>query len=321
MGGTISVKSQLGQGSRFTLQLKLPAVVAPDHPAGIHATAGSGLSGVRILAADDIEVNRLVLADLLSYEGASVVFAENGEQVLAQIQRAGADAFDVVLMDVQMPLMDGIEATRRIQQIAPKIPVIGLTAYALSEERDKCKAAGMVDVVTKPINVKILVNTIRKEVHARNSLLPLASVATAVVADQSNNTATNMATAAKPDAGPTTLPPASGPIDWPALLLRYGGRHDFVKKLVHSIRLHYANTPQLLRAAQQAGDHLALADMVHSLKGVSLEARSLRELTLALELAGYAADDVAAQRVAALAQALDAVLAELTAVDQPQWGT
>ena len=70
----------------------------------------------------------------------------------------------MVLMDVQMPGMDGFEATRRIRLIAPALPVVGVTAYALAEEREKCLASGMVDVVTKPINLKVLVETIRRQV-------------------------------------------------------------------------------------------------------------------------------------------------------------
>ena len=307
MGGTISVESQLGSGSTFTLQLKLPAALAPDHPAGTKETAGSGLSGVRVLAADDIEVNRLVLTDLLQHEGASVVFGENGEHALAHLRRLGVDAFDVVLMDVQMPVMDGFDATRKIQLIAPKLPVIGLTAYALSEEREKCKAAGMVDVVTKPINVKVLVDTIRTQVHLRNPLLPLIDA----VAD----TGTAVAT---PPAGNGAG--VAGPIDWPALLQRYGGRYEFVKKLALSIRQHYADTPHLLRAAEQAGDHAALAAMAHSLKGVNLEARRLRELTLEFESTEHMGGSAAAQRASAVADALELVLAELAVVDQPQWG-
>ncbi|MFZ4622801.1 MAG: PAS domain S-box protein, partial [Rhodoferax sp.] len=312
MGGHISVKSQLGYGSTFLLHLNLPAVAAPDHPAGLADTTGSGLAGVRVLAADDIEVNRLVLADLLLHEGAQVVFAENGEQVLERLHRAGARAFDVVLMDVQMPVMDGFDATRKIQLIAPKLPVIGLTAYALTEEREKCLAAGMVEVVTKPINIKILVDTIRTQVHRSNTKLPLADVA------------------ADTDAAAATLPipvpamdilGADGPIDWPALLLRYDGRHDFVRKLANSLRLHHADTPGRLRAAQGSGDRKALAVMAHNLKGVDLEARRLRELTLQFESDERAGCSISAQRVEALAAALEAVLAELTVVDQPQWGT
>jgi PAS domain S-box-containing protein len=310
MGGNISVESRLGYGSTFLLHLNLPAVAAPDHPAGLADTAGSGLAGVRVLAADDIEVNRLVLADLLLHEGAQVVFAENGEQVLAQLHHAGVSAFDVVLMDVQMPVMDGFDATRRIQLIAPTLPVIGLTAYALSEEREKCLAAGMVEVVTKPINVKILVDTIRTQVHRSNPLLPLVEVA-----------ATPDAVLATLDLSALAAAGTERPIDWAALLGRYGGRYEFVKKLANSLRLHHADTPARLRAAQQSGDRKALAVMAHNLKGVNLEARRLRELTLAFESDERAGCSITAQRVEALAAALDAVLLELAVVEQPQWGT
>jgi hypothetical protein len=124
----------------------------------------------------------------------------------------------------------------------------------------------------------------------------------------------------------TATPPAGnglgvdGPIDWPALLQRYDNRHDFVKKLAHSIRQHYADTPHLLRAAEQAGDHAALAAMAHSLKGVNLEARRLRELTLEFESTEHTGGSTAAQLASAVADALELVLAELAVVDQPQWG-
>ncbi len=84
--------------------------------------------------------------------------------------------------------------------------------------------------------------------------------------------------------------------------------------------LHYADTPDLLRAAVLAGNHKALAAMAHSLKGVNLEARRLREVTLAFESAGHTGGGVDAQQATAVADALEAVLAELAAVDQPQWG-
>lgn len=112
-------------------------------------------NGISVLAVDDIDVNRLMLGDMLAPEGACVVFAENGEQ-LEILKQKGIAAFDVVLMDVQMPVMDGFEATRNIRLISPGLPVIGLTAYALAEDRKKCLSAGMADVVTKPLNIKLL---------------------------------------------------------------------------------------------------------------------------------------------------------------------
>jgi CheY-like chemotaxis protein len=165
MGGEIAVESAPGAGSAFTLRLPLPAV-APGIEAYTGKTAATGprLTQLRVLAAEDVEVNQIILEDMLVHEGAHVVFADNGQQALERLEEAGVTAFDVVLMDVQMPVMDGHEATRRIRKMSPELPVIGLTAHALAEERRKCLAVGMVDQVTKPIDIDTLVNVIRKHV-------------------------------------------------------------------------------------------------------------------------------------------------------------
>ena len=163
MKGSIFVESQPGLGSQFTLSLPLPsAETAEMQVEQKDETDGPRLRGLRILAAEDVEMNRIILEDLLESEGADVVFAENGQEALDHLMERGVTHFDLVLMDVQMPVMDGYTATRRIHEMAPDLPVIGVTAHALHEEREKCLAMGMVDHVTKPIVPDILIRSIRR---------------------------------------------------------------------------------------------------------------------------------------------------------------
>ncbi len=162
MGGTIQVVSTPWRGSTFTLQLPFREVAmspaSETAPANSFSPAGK-LAGFRVLVAEDLEANRLILADLLDEAGATCVFAENGRVAVERVA-AAPQAFDVVLMDIQMPEMDGNEATRRIHAIAPELPVIGLTAHGLSQDRATSLAAGMKDHLTKPIDPKVLVTAI-----------------------------------------------------------------------------------------------------------------------------------------------------------------
>ena len=299
MGGDITVNSIQGEGSSFLLHLPLTA--DPDHFAV--KVAGADLSGLSILAADDVEMNRLILEDLLVHEGAKVVTAKNGLQALEILEHAGVAAFDMVLMDVQMPVMDGMEATRRILLIAPNLPVIGVTAHALPEERQKCLAAGMVDVITKPINNKLLLLAILREVKA--------SVMKASAADSQDAVIENQPSVVESLAISCADPPVPGQIDWQALLARFNGRQGFVRKLAASVLEYHQETPARLRAAEKAGDLKELAQLVHSVKGVSgnLQARRLHELAQALEIEVRAGDELAA--VEALILAVEAFLAEL----------
>ncbi len=92
------------------------------------------------------------MQSVLDDDGAQVTIAANGLQALEQIRQHGANAFDIVLMDIQMPVMNGYEATRQIHALAPKLPIVGQTAHALAEERAACLEAGMVDHISKPID-------------------------------------------------------------------------------------------------------------------------------------------------------------------------
>ena len=166
MGGVIEVESQAGRGTTFTLKLPLAESQPPAEKEKFTSDKDAKqLQGVRILAAEDVEMNRIILEDLLEEEGAQVVFCEDGKQALERLKDAGANDFDIVLMDVQMPIMDGYEATRRILKIAPDLPIIGLTAHALAEEREKCLSTGMVDHITKPIDPDVLIDAIHRHIE------------------------------------------------------------------------------------------------------------------------------------------------------------
>jgi len=136
----------------------------PSLSAAAAAAAASRLSGLRVLGAEDNEVNRLVLDDMLQIEGASFTCFENGRLALDHLHQVGAGAFDLVLTDVQMPELDGYGLAQEISRVAPGLRVIGLTAHAMDEERLRCLASGMVDRVVKPISPEALVSTILRHV-------------------------------------------------------------------------------------------------------------------------------------------------------------
>jgi signal transduction histidine kinase len=162
MGGGIEVRSQIGQGSEFILSLPLAAAARPDEVAVPEASGGQRLRGLRVLAAEDNEVNCLVLESMLEFEGAKVVFVSNGQEAVDAMQKSDATGYHAVLMDVQMPVMDGLEATRRITALNTGVPVIGLTAHALEEERERCRDAGMVAHVAKPVEIDELVAALQR---------------------------------------------------------------------------------------------------------------------------------------------------------------
>lgn len=146
LGGQLAVSSELGKGSQFFFKINLP-VIAELSPASV-AAAESSLPRLAILLAEDNPTNRLVATKILEAAGHTVLSAENGEQaVQMQLQHK----FDLILMDMQMPIMDGLEATRLIRQQGSKIPIIALTANALEADRKACFQVGMNGFMTKPI--------------------------------------------------------------------------------------------------------------------------------------------------------------------------
>ncbi len=271
MGGRMEVSSQLGSGSRFSLVLPLVEVAAPESPrlpVELPAETARGLAGLRVLAAEDIEVNRVILDDILSGLGALSTFAVNGRLAVDQVS-ADPAAFDVVLMDVQMPVMDGYEATRLIRTLAPQLPVIGLTAHAMAEERAKCLAAGMVDHVTKPIEPRRLITALLRATPGLN--LPSVSLP---------------AVEASPSAVPPapTFEPSSGEIDWPALYARFNGRDALIHRLAKTMLDSHQEAAEKFHRAMAERDFEALVFLSHGLKGTAGNFSALRVQNMAQQV-------------------------------------
>jgi signal transduction histidine kinase/ActR/RegA family two-component response regulator len=176
MGGTLTVTSVEGAGSTFTLSLPMtPVEGAAVRPERQVETAGS-LRGRSILAADDHEVNRRILTLLLEPHGCRLTLVENGAEAL---EAASREPFDAILMDMQMPVMDGLEATRRIRQgeVNGGTPVIALTANALDLHRAAWDAAGVHAFLTKPIDPVLLARTLAEACAAERRPLSDSAVA------------------------------------------------------------------------------------------------------------------------------------------------
>ncbi|MDP2833414.1 MAG: PAS domain S-box protein [Pseudomonadota bacterium] len=166
MDGDIRVESQPGVGSCFEVRLPYIAADLEAKPAAaaspVSAARESGLplAGLNILVAEDNEVNQEVIRELLRGDGANVTLADNGRKAVECVLSQGSAAFDLVLMDIQMPEMGGHEATRRILELAPDLPIIGQTAHAFAEEKAACLAAGMVAHIAKPLDPDTLTRLI-----------------------------------------------------------------------------------------------------------------------------------------------------------------
>ena len=169
MGGSIDVDSELGQGSCFEVLLDLK--IAEDRTAALAAQEetdeqdGNILQGMRFLCAEDNELNAEILTELLKIEGAECIICENGEEILEAFEQSAPGDYDMILMDIQMPVMNGYEATKAIRrsshELAQTIPIIAMTANAFSEDIQHSLAAGMNAHVSKPVEMKVLEKTIR----------------------------------------------------------------------------------------------------------------------------------------------------------------
>lgn len=174
MGGEFHIKSQPNQGTTFSFDLMLGisthAKASETRHRGTHEAgqleqdlqkSATSLKGARILVAEDNRINQQVVKEFLKLSGMAVTIANNGQEALDLLK---TQSFDAILMDMQMPVMDGVEATKTIRSNPDyaNLPIIALTAGVTQEERDSCTLSGMNDFVPKPVNPKMLIATLAR---------------------------------------------------------------------------------------------------------------------------------------------------------------
>ena len=171
MGGSISVESAPGRGTRFEVVLEFPIDTGSDHAQKVQALPEeaeetSPLSGMKFLCAEDNAINAEILEMLLESKGASCTVCSNGQEIVDAFASVKPGEYDMILMDVQMPVMDGLEATRRIRNgenpLGRIIPILAMTANAFLEDMQKSKEAGMDEHLSKPVDIAALEQTVKR---------------------------------------------------------------------------------------------------------------------------------------------------------------
>ena len=171
MGGSISVESAPGKGTRFEVVLEFPIDTESDHAQKVQALPEeaeetSPLSGMKFLCAEDNAINAEILELLLESKGAHCKIYPNGQEIVDAFASVKPGEYDMILMDVQMPVMDGLEATRRIRNgenpLGRSIPILAMTANAFLEDMQKSKEAGMDEHLSKPVDIAALEQTVKR---------------------------------------------------------------------------------------------------------------------------------------------------------------
>ena len=294
--------------TKSTLVDTLVSLFAPAAEETNHATASdvrpARLAGARILLAEDNAINQQIAVELLVGVGAQVTVADNGRLAVEHLRRTPS-AFDLVLMDLQMPELDGYRATAQIRadRQFDGLPIIAMTAHATLEEKQRCLAAGMNDHISKPIDPVAMFDTVARHFHPD----PAAKAPTHMA---------DLALESKPrpnapvDADPLAIPIIDG-LDSADGLLRLAGNRKLYLKLLRQFAREYADTASEIAAQLAAGDYAAAERCAHTLTGVAgnLGARAVQDAAGALESAIH--ERAEAARLEQLLQRLQGALAPL----------
>jgi signal transduction histidine kinase/DNA-binding NarL/FixJ family response regulator len=297
MGGKVQVQSVLGQGSTFSFAacLKRADRVEGSRVDGVGGVGPEGCGPtprLRILVADDNDVNQRITMAFLERQGHQVQVVSTGEAALAAL--AAEQVFDLVLMDVQMPVMDGLQATAILRQQEQssrrRVPVIALTAHAMQGDRERCLAAGMDGYVTKPVSAASLARAIA-ELFGRP---------------------TEVSPTEEPGVTPKEQAAETAVLDAPALLRRLGGNRALLAQVVQLFRADCSKRMSEVSTAVAGLDWPRLRQEAHTLKGTVGNLCASRAYAAAMRLEKLAREQTPAE-VAGAVQDLTAEIDKLQA--------
>jgi len=297
MHGEISVNSQPGQGSCFHFRIRFElgnadTLALPQAYQPVPKNVLQSLHGARLLLVEDNEINQQVAEGLLARVGISLSIVHDGQQAVEAVH---SDAFDGVLMDMQMPVMDGLEATRLIRADAQfhDLPIIAMTANAMPGDREKCLAAGMNDHISKPVDPNQLYATLIRWI--RKSQI---------------NTAEHLLAAQSSDAPAHLDFTGLSGIDVADGLRRVAGDQALYGKILCKFQTSQADTLKNIRAALAVDDRQQAMQLTHTLKGVagSIGANGLYKIMAQLETAVQSDAPIAPDLLSEAEAAVDEVM-------------
>lgn len=267
-----SIMSAIGILPQFHVEKKDDKKLQTERLRGIH--------GASVLLVEDNHLNQQVATELLSHAGLDIDYAENGREAIKAVQNK---VFDLVLMDVQMPVMDGYEAARAIRshERFSTLPIVAMTAHALESDREKCMQAGMVDHITKPIEPEALYDILLKWIAPKDTIHSNTSFK---ADDDSHDDVIE-------------IPDITG-LDIEAGLRKVGGNKALYMNLLRQFHKDYLSLDDNVKAMSATGDHAGLERVAHTIKGVAgaLGENSLQKAAAIYEAALRKGEDPEAAR-------------------------